>query len=455
MLYLYNSLTRTKEEFVPLVSGKIGMYACGITVYDLCHLGHARSMVCFDVIVRFLRNQGFDVTFVRNITDIDDKIIVRANELGVPISDLTEKYIQAMHNDEKALSILPPDFEPRATGHIDSIIKLIQRLINKNVAYISDNGDVCFEVSSFAEYGKLSNKDLDGLIAGARIEVVTAKRSPLDFVLWKQAKEGEPSWPSPWGDGRPGWHIECSAMAMDELGEHFDIHGGGLDLQFPHHENEIAQSEAASGKTFANYWVHVGMLQLNNEKMSKSTGNFYTIQDALALHDPETLRYFLLSSHYRSPLNYSEENLNNAKKALSRLYQSLKGYELDDAVDISSEWLEQFNQAMNDDINTPIALSILFSLSHELNRTGDAKLAVTLKKLAGVLGLLQNSPEMFLQSGLLKTDTETVEKLIKERLLAKAEKNWKRADEIRDTLLGLGVELEDGSGGTTWRIRVD
>lgn len=455
MLYLYNSLTRTKEVFIPLVPGKIGMYACGITVYDLCHLGHARSMVCFDVIVRFLRNQGFDVTFVRNITDIDDKIIVRANEQGVSISDLTEKYIQAMHDDEKALSILSPDFEPRATGHIGSIIKLIQRLIDKNVAYISDNGDVCFEVGSFAEYGKLSNKDLDGLMAGARIEVVTAKRSPLDFVLWKQAKEGEPSWPSPWGDGRPGWHIECSAMAMDELGEHFDIHGGGLDLQFPHHENEIAQSEAASGKTFANYWVHVGMLQLNNEKMSKSTGNFYTIQDALALHDPETLRYFLLSSHYRSPLNYSEENLNNAKKALSRLYQSLKGYEISDTDDISTEWLEQFNQAMNDDINTPIALSILFSLSHELNRTGDAKLASTLQKLGGVLGLLQNSPDIFLQSGLLNTDTETVEKLINERLQARAEKNWKRADEIRDTLLELGVELEDGSGGTTWRMRIE
>lgn len=455
MLYLYNSMTRTKEEFVPLQPGKIGMYVCGITVYDLCHLGHARSMVCFDVIVRFLRNQGYQVTFVRNITDVDDKIIVRANELGIGISDLTDKYIQTMHEDERALLILPPDFEPRATGHIDSIIKLISRLIDKGDAYVSDNGDVCFEVGRFKEYGKLSNKDLEGLMAGARVEVVKEKRSPLDFVLWKQAKEGEPSWPSPWGNGRPGWHIECSAMAMDELGEHFDIHGGGLDLQFPHHENEIAQSEAASGKTFANYWMHVGMLQLNNEKMSKSTGNFYTIQDALKLHHPEVVRYFLLSSHYRSPLNYSEDNLHNANKALIRLYQSLKGHDIVDSDTISEEWLLQFNQAMNDDVNTPVALSILFSLSHELNRTGDIILAATLKKLAGVLGLLQGSPEVFLQSGLSDTDTETVEKLINERLQARAEKNWQRADEIRDALLGLGIELEDSSAGTTWRKRLD
>ena len=454
MLYLYNSMTRTKEEFVPIQPGIIGMYVCGITVYDLCHLGHARSMVCFDVIVRFLRNQGYQVKFVRNITDVDDKIIVRANELGVPISDLTNKFIQTMHDDERALLISPPDFEPRATGHIESIIKLIKRLIDKGDAYVSDNGDVCFEVERFKEYGKLSNKDLDGLIAGARVEIVREKRSPLDFVLWKQAKEGEPSWPSPWGNGRPGWHIECSAMAMDELGEHFDIHGGGLDLQFPHHENEIAQSEAASGKTFANYWMHVGMLQLNNEKMSKSTGNFYTIQDALKLHHPEVVRYFLLSSHYRSPLNYSEDNLHNANKALIRLYQSLKGHDIVDDSTISEEWLLQFNQAMNDDMNTPVALSILFSLSHELNRTGDVILAATLKKLAGVLGLLQGSPEKFLQSGLRDTDTETVEKLINERLQARAEKNWQRADEIRDTLLGLGIELEDGAGSTTWRRKL-
>ena len=454
MLYLYNSMTRTKEEFVPIQPGKIGMYVCGITVYDLCHLGHARSMVCFDVIVRFLRNQGYQVKFVRNITDVDDKIIVRANELGVPISELTNKFIQTMHDDERALHILPPDFEPRATGHIESIIKLITRLIDKGDAYVSDNGDVCFEVERFKEYGKLSNKDLDGLIAGARVEIVREKRSPLDFVLWKQAKEGEPSWPSPWGNGRPGWHIECSAMAMDELGEHFDIHGGGLDLQFPHHENEIAQSEAASGKTFANYWMHVGMLQLNNEKMSKSTGNFYTIQDALKLHHPEVVRYFLLSSHYRSPLNYSEDNLHNANKALIRLYQSLKGHVIVDDSTISEEWLLQFNQAMNDDMNTPVALSILFSLCHELNRTRDVILAATLKKLAGILGLLQGSPEEFLQSGLRDTDTETVEKLINERLQARAEKNWQRADEIRDTLLGLGIELEDGAGGTTWRRRL-
>ena len=456
MLYLYNSLTRSKEVFTPIEAGKIGLYACGITVYDLCHLGHARSMVCFDVIVRFLRNQGFKVTFVRNITDIDDKIITRANELGVSIGSLTEKYIQAMHDDEKALNILPPDFEPCATGHIDSIIKLITRLIDNGSAYVSDNGDVCFEVGRFKEYGKLSHQDLDGLNAGARVDVVKEKRSPLDFVLWKQAKAGEPSWPSIWGEGRPGWHIECSAMAMEELGEHFDIHGGGLDLQFPHHENEIAQSEAASGMTFANYWLHVGMLQVNNEKMSKSTGNFLTIQDVLKKYHPEVIRYFLLSSHYRSSLNYSEDNLQNAHKALTRLYQSLKDFDVqDEGYDIASEWQTPFYEAMEDDFNTPIALSTLFSLSHELNKTNQPHLAFTLKKLAAVLGLLQSPPALFLQAGLVNVEKDTIEAFINERLEARATKNWSRADEIRDTLLGFGIELEDSSEGTTWRKRVE
>ena len=318
MLNLYNSLTRTKEPFKPLNAGKIGIYVCGITVYDYCHLGHARSMVSFDVIVRFLRYQGWDVTFVRNITDIDDKIINRALERNISIGDLTEFYIQAMHENTRALNILPPDIEPRATEHISNIIHLIQRLLDKGYAYISGNGDVCYSVSKFAEYGKLSHKDLEGLQSGARVEVVKEKNSPLDFVLWKMAKADEPSWESPWGRGRPGWHIECSAMAMNELGEHFDIHGGGLDLQFPHHENEIAQSEAATDKHFANYWLHVGMLQVNNEKMAKSTGNFFTIADVLKLHHPEVIRYFLLSSHYRSSLNYATENLHTAQKALMR-----------------------------------------------------------------------------------------------------------------------------------------
>lgn len=451
MLHLYNSLTGSKELFKPLQPGKIGLYACGITVYDRCHLGHARSMVAFDVIVRFLRAQGFDVTYVRNITDIDDKIIVRANERHLSIEALTSLYIQNMHEDAAALHILPPDIEPRATAHIDSIIQLIQRLITKEHAYVSENGDVCFEVSSFKDYGKLSNKDTDELISGSRVDVVLEKRSPLDFVLWKQAKPGEPSWPSPWGKGRPGWHIECSAMAMHELGEQFDIHGGGLDLQFPHHENEIAQSEAASGKTFANYWLHVGMLQVNNEKMAKSTGNFLTIQDVLQKHHPEVIRYFLLSSHYRSPLNYSEENLNNSKKALTRLYQSIKSVEPKAEGTINEAWVNEFNSAMNDDFNTPIALSVLFQLSHELNKSQDAQLAYTLKHLAGILGLLQSPAEVFLQAGLEGVDKDKIEQLIQERLEAKANKNWARADEIRDLLTESGVELADNAQGTTWR----
>ncbi len=450
MLHLYNSLTRKKEAFKPLVPGKIGMYVCGITVYDLCHLGHARSMVCFDVIVRYLRSQNYDVTYVRNITDIDDKIIARANERGVPIDELTNQFIKAMHEDAKALNILPPDLEPRATGHINTIIPLIERLLEKGNAYLSDNGDVCYQVDSFAKYGKLSNKDIDSLISGSRIEIVKEKRSPLDFVLWKQAKEGEPSWSSPWGEGRPGWHIECSAMAMHELGEQFDIHGGGLDLQFPHHENEIAQSEAASGKTFANYWLHVGMLQVNNEKMAKSVGNFFTIEDVLKNHHPEVIRYFLLSSHYRSPLNYSEENLLNAKKALMRLYQSIKDIPAQDDT-LDEHWINQFTQAMNDDFNTPIALSVLFQLSHEVNKNNSTVLATTLKYLAGLMGLLQEEPSSFLQSGFAEDDKAMIEQLIAERFQARVEKNWSRADQIRAELLAQGIELEDGANGSTWR----
>ncbi|MDX1837136.1 cysteine--tRNA ligase [Legionella taurinensis] len=451
MLYLYNSLTRKKEQFVPIEPGKIGLYACGITVYDRCHLGHARSMVAFDVMVRFLRAEGYDVTYVRNITDIDDKIIVRANERHMPIDQLTSLYIDAMHEDARALNILPPDVEPRATAHIEAIIRLIERLMAKGFAYVSDNGDVCFEVERFKAYGKLSNKEIENLIAGARIDVVREKRSPLDFVLWKKAKASEPSWASPWGDGRPGWHIECSAMAMQELGEQFDIHGGGLDLQFPHHENEIAQSEAASEKPFANYWLHVGMLQVNNEKMAKSVGNFFTIEDVLKKHHAEAIRYFLLSSHYRSPLNYSEENLHNARKALARLYQSIKDIHCDDSLALHEKWEAAFAAAMNDDFNTPVALSVLFDLSHEVNKTGDPQLALTLKHLAGVLGLMQSNPLDFLQAGLNEEDKEGIEQLIQERLQARADKNWARADEIRDSLAKSGIELLDGPQGTTWR----
>lgn len=450
MLTIYNSLTRKKELFTPMQRGKIGMYVCGITVYDLCHLGHARSMVCFDVIVRFLRAQGYDVNFVRNITDIDDKIIARANERGLPIHELTTHFIEAMHADARALNLLPPDREPRATDHIDTIVRLIERLIDKGLAYVSDNGDVCYQVAQFRDYGKLSHKDLEGLVAGARVDVVKEKRSPLDFVLWKMAKVDEPSWPSPWGMGRPGWHIECSAMAMDELGEQFDIHGGGLDLQFPHHENEIAQSEGASGKPFANYWMHVGMLQVNNEKMAKSTGNFFTIADVLKTHHPEVVRYFLLSSHYRSPLNYSEDNLQLASKALMRLYQSIKDMDVS-TQDIETTWVNQYNLVMNDDFNTPEALSVLFQLSHEVNKTKSPQLGATLKYLAGTLGLLQAPPDTFLQAGVAKGDADAIAELVLERIKARETKDWAKADRIRKTLLEQGIELEDGPQGTTWR----
>lgn len=451
MLHLYNSLTRTKEPFVSIKPGKIGMYVCGITVYDRCHLGHARSMVSFDVIVRYLRSQGFAVTYVRNITDIDDKIIARANEKGISIDELTAQYIAAMNEDTQALNIVPPDLEPRATEHIDSIIRLIQRLLAKGNAYVSENGDVCYQVDSFAAYGKLSHKDLEGLVSGARVEIVKEKRSPLDFVLWKKAKPDEPSWPSPWGEGRPGWHIECSAMAMEELGEQFDIHGGGLDLQFPHHENEIAQSEAATDKCFANYWLHVGMLQVNNEKMAKSVGNFYTIADVLQDHHPEVIRYFLLSSHYRSPLNYSEDNLINAKKALTRLYQSLKDSSIIANGALDDHWIGLFNQAMDDDFNTPVALSVLFQLSHEVNKNNSPILATTLKYLAGIMGILQADPSSFLQAGFADADKEAIDQLIAERIQARADRNWVRADQIRTQLLSQGIELEDGEKGTVWR----
>jgi len=451
MLHLYNSMTRSKEPFVSIRPGKIGIYVCGITIYDLCHLGHARSMVSFDVIVRYLRSQGFEVTYVRNITDIDDKIITRANERNVGIDELTTQYINAMNEDMLALGILAPDFEPRATGHIPHIIALIERLIAKGHAYQSENGDVCYQVDTFPEYGKLAHKDLDGLLSGARVEVVKEKRSPLDFVLWKKAKANEPSWPSPWGEGRPGWHIECSAMAMHELGEQFDIHGGGSDLQFPHHENEIAQSEAASGKPFANYWLHAGMLQVDNEKMSKSLGNFFTIADVLKLHNPEVIRYFLLSSHYRSILNYTEENFSNAKKGLTRLYQSIKDSVGGESSEIDSHWLALFTDAMNDDFNTPVALSVLFQLSHELNKNSSPVLVNTMKHLAGILGLLQESPVAFLQDGFATDDREAIEALIEQRLQARADKNWAVADQIRDELLAKGIELEDGGQGTTWR----
>lgn len=457
MLYLHNSLSKSKELFKPLRDGHIGMYTCGITVYDRCHLGHARSMVSFDVMLRFFRASGYQVNLVRNITDIDDKIINRAKERGCRIDELTKDYIKAMHEDMRALSITPADKEPRATDFIEEIQVLISKLLMEDVAYVSDNGDVCFDVHRFKDYGKLSHKKLDSLISGARVDVVSEKRSPLDFVLWKRAKAGEPSWQSPWGDGRPGWHIECSAMAIAELGEQFDIHGGGVDLQFPHHENEIAQSEAATHKPFANYWLHVGMLQINNEKMAKSTGNFLTIEDVLQTHHAQTVRYFLISAHYRSPLNYSEDSLNQAHRSLLRLYQSLEPYstlwEKTELAPLNKEHgaAKAFFDAMNDDINTPLALAVLFELANQLNKTKDISLAETLLQLGRILGLFEVSPVAFMQAQ-KGDDNAKIERLIAERNQARADKNWVVADTLRQKLADLHVEILDSADGTRWRF---
>lgn len=450
---LYNSLSRQKEVFQPLRPGKIGMYVCGMTVYDRCHLGHGRSMVCFDVIVRFLRYSGYDVTYVRNITDIDDKIIVRSSQRGISFQDLTREQIDFMHADEKKLGILPPDFEPCASQHIPNIIALIQRLCDAGYAYVTQQGDVCFQVEKFADYGKLSQQNLDKLIAGSRVDIDQDKLSPVDFVLWKKAKPNEPAWPSPWGEGRPGWHIECSAMAMDQLGEEFDIHGGGLDLQFPHHENEIAQSEAATEHSYARYWLHAGMLQVNEEKMSKSLGNFFTIEEVTNLYHPEIIRFFLLSSHYRSTLNYSDDTIMNSSKALMRLYQALRTVPVEDHTDLNSDWIERFCAKMQDDFNTPEALAVLFDLSREIHKSQSVVLAATLQHLGGILGILQYPVETFLQAmisnvGLDKSEIET---LILERTQARQDKNWSRADEIRQELLAQGIELEDKKTDTIWR----
>lgn len=450
MLSIYNTLTREKVPFVPIIPGKISFYVCGNTVYDHSHLGHGRSMVCTDVIVRYLRHRGYEVNFVRNITDIDDKIIQRANEKGVHIDDLTSHFVNEMHKEVKTLGLLPPDIEPRATQFMDEIQCMIQTLIDKGYAYISDDGDVCFEVGKYQQYGKLSNKDIDKLLSGARVDVVATKRSPLDFVLWKKAKPDEPAWPSPWGEGRPGWHIECSAMATRVLGDNFDIHAGGMDLKFPHHENEIAQSEAATGKPFANHWLHFGLLQVNDEKMSKSLGNFFTLGDVLAKFNPEIIRYFLLSSHYRSPLNYSSETIEYSHKALTRLYLCLKDVPPEKS-NINQHWLNAFNKAMDDDFNTPEALAVLFQLSHEVNRLRAGDLAYTLEQLGGVLGLLQQEPEKFLQAGIDDDEKADIEKLIAERFQAKQQKNYQRADKIRDQLTDMGVVLEDTPTGTEWR----
>ncbi|MGI2001126.1 cysteine--tRNA ligase [Shewanella frigidimarina] len=458
MLKIYNSISRDKQEFKPINPGKIGMYVCGVTIYDLCHIGHGRTFVSFDMIVRYLRYIGYEVNFQRNITDVDDKIIKRAAENNESCESLTERLIAEMHQDFDALNMKRPDFEPRATLHIEEIIDMVQRLLDRDHAYVASNGDVLFSVASFPEYGQLSGQNLDQLQAGARVEIDNAKRNPMDFVLWKMSKPGEPTWESPWGPGRPGWHIECSAMNSKHLGLHFDIHGGGSDLQFPHHENEIAQSCCAHDTPYVNYWMHTGMVMVDREKMSKSLDNFFTIRDVLKHYDAETVRYFLLSGHYRSQLNYSEDNLKQARAALERLYTALKGLDLTvDAAPVEA-FVAKFKSAMDDDFNTPEAYSVLFEMVREINRlkttdmTAASALGVSLKQLADVLGLINQTPETFFKGEGSDDEVAEIEALIVERNRARTEKDWPAADVARDRLNELGVELEDGGpSGTTWR----
>ncbi|MBP2196791.1 cysteine--tRNA ligase [Pantoea cypripedii] len=459
MLKIYNTLSRQKEEFKPIHAGEIGMYVCGITVYDLCHIGHGRTFVAFDVVARYLRYVGYTLKYVRNITDIDDKIIKRANENGESIETLTNRMIGEMHKDFAALGILPPNLEPRATRHIDEIIELVGLLIERGHAYVADNGDVMFDVLSDKDYGALSRQDLEQLQAGARVEVAEVKRNPMDFVLWKMSKADEPAWSSPWGNGRPGWHIECSAMNCKQLGTHFDIHGGGSDLMFPHHENEVAQSTCAHDGPYVNYWMHSGMVMVDREKMSKSLGNFFTVRDVLQHYDAETVRYFLMSGHYRSQLNYGEDNLNQARAALERLYTALRHTDAAAVAAGGEEFETRFRTAMDDDFNTPEAYSVLFDMAREVNRlkteekaAADA-LAAKLRQLADVLGILQQDPEQFLQSGAQANDDEVaeIEALIQMRNDARKAKDWAQADVARDKLNALGIVLEDGPQGTTWR----
>lgn len=463
-LKIYNTLTRQKEDFTPIEPGKIKMYVCGITVYDLCHLGHARVMVGFDMITRYLRARGYKVNYVRNITDIDDKILQRADENQETIGELTERMIIAMHEDETRLGVLPPDHEPRATAYISEIIELIQTLEDNNYAYAADNGDVYYRVRKFANYGQLTNRKLDELQSGARIEVDSHKEDPLDFVLWKAAKPTEVSWPSPWGAGRPGWHIECSAMSTSCLGNTFDIHGGGPDLPFPHHENEIAQSEAATGQKYVNTWMHAGAVRVDQEKMSKSLDNFFTIRDVLKTHDAEVIRYLLLASHYRSAINYAESALHDARKNLERFYTALQGVkQVEDAemVATAGEWRNSFFAAMDDDFNTPEAFAVLFDLARSLNRARKqddtplaAALAFELGELGGILGMLQQHADDFLKGNTSSTqqsvNPDVIETLIEKRLMAKQERNFAEADRIREELESQGIQLKDTKDGTSW-----
>ncbi|WP_314310157.1 cysteine--tRNA ligase [Kingella denitrificans] len=466
---LYNTLTRQKEEFVPLNPENVRMYVCGMTVYDYCHLGHARVLVVFDMIARWLRQHGYPLTYVRNITDIDDKIIARANENGETIGELTARFIAAMNEDSDALGVLRPDIEPKATEHIGQMIAMIEDLVANGKAYPAPNGDVYYAVREFAEYGQLSGKSLDDLRAGERVDVDTNKRDPLDFVLWKAAKPGEPSWESPWGNGRPGWHIECSAMGGELFGQTFDIHGGGADLQFPHHENEIAQSCGAHGglcghdaphaagkriNSHVKYWLHNGFIRVDNEKMSKSLGNFFTIRDVLKKYAPEVVRFFILRAHYRSPLNYSDAHLDDAKNSLARLYNTLGNVQAAEFAvrEDANDYTRRFFAAMDDDFNTAEAMSVLFELANEANKTGSAELAGCLKALGGTLGLLQDDPQHFLQSGGEEggLSADEIEALIAQRKTARETKNWAESDRIRDLLAEHKILLKDGADGTTW-----
>ena len=461
MLKIYNSITRNKEIFTPINKGKASIYVCGITVYDYCHIGHARTSIAFDIIVRYLRYLGYEVKYIRNITDIDDKIINRAKQNNEEAATLALRFTEAMHADMHALNLLPPDEEPRATQFIPHMIELVKKLEQKDFAYKAENGDVYYNVHKFNTYGYLSHRNLEDLQSGARIEINEAKQNPLDFVLWKAAKEGEPSWNSPWGKGRPGWHLECSAMAMHYLGETFDIHGGGCDLLFPHHENERAQSEAVTGQTFANIWMHTGFLQINKEKMAKSLGNFITVNKALTEIHPEVLRFFMISSHYRSPLEYSLENISASRNALERFYIALRGLPSQVSKLLNSDFEKRFLNAMDDDFNTPEALAVLFDLVKEINKLKEssiekaAPLGSLLKHLGGVLGLLQSESESFLKDLSNKDemiDPQEIEKMIAARSQARKDKNWQEADRIRDRLLESGITLEDTSSGTIWRV---
>ena len=462
MLKIYNTLTNQKEVFKPIDPSMVGIYVCGMTVYDFCHMGHARVLVMFDVITRHLRRNFKDVKYIRNITDIDDKIISRAIENNEDIFTLTKRFIDAMHEDEIALGVISPDIEPKATDSIEQMINMIESLIKNGLAYQGKNGDVFYSVRKFKNYGKLSGKNLDDLESGARVDIESNKDDPLDFVLWKMAKSNEPKWPSPWGDGRPGWHIECSAMSTHFIDDHFDIHGGGMDLTFPHHENEIAQSEGATGCKFVNTWMHVGFVNINDEKMSKSLNNFFTIRDILEKYDGETLRYFLISSHYRSPLNFSNTNIDSAKSALKRLYTATRG--LSDNVDIdyvsnnNLDYEDRFNSALNDDFNTPIAISILFEIAKQINveRLNDLKkanaLSQLLKKLANFLGILEYDADEYLKQGSELSENEILDKISK-REQARLSKDFAMSDQVRDELLEFGIILEDTADGTTWRRR--